>query len=184
MPRMPPKSVPLRKKDSLPIYVLELDVTDERSVARAVDAAVAKAGRIDVAHQQRRLLPLGAGGSRHHRTSAASHGPRISLARFVVKSRRGRAARRGRSEVKYSGANVFCARVCIENPGESGDHRAEVDAVRTFLEALEGETSGFARRNDLRKLLCVRSSRAGALVHRVNSVAALALRRGLGCRAR
>jgi len=39
----------LSEKDSLPIYVLELDVTDDASVARAVDAAVAKAGRIDVA---------------------------------------------------------------------------------------------------------------------------------------
>ncbi len=39
----------LAEKDSLPIYVLELDVTDDASVERAVDAAVAKAGRIDVA---------------------------------------------------------------------------------------------------------------------------------------
>jgi NAD(P)-dependent dehydrogenase (short-subunit alcohol dehydrogenase family) len=39
----------LAEKDSLPIYVLELDVSDEASVVRAVDAAVAKAGRIDVA---------------------------------------------------------------------------------------------------------------------------------------
>jgi len=39
----------LAEKDSLPIYVLELDVTDDASVDRAVDAAVAKAGRIDVA---------------------------------------------------------------------------------------------------------------------------------------
>lgn len=39
----------LAEKDSLPIYVLELDVTDEASVVRAVDNAVAKAGRIDVA---------------------------------------------------------------------------------------------------------------------------------------
>jgi NAD(P)-dependent dehydrogenase (short-subunit alcohol dehydrogenase family) len=38
----------LAEKDSLPIYVLELDVTDDASVGRAVDAAVAKAGRIDV----------------------------------------------------------------------------------------------------------------------------------------
>jgi NAD(P)-dependent dehydrogenase (short-subunit alcohol dehydrogenase family) len=37
------------EKNSLPIYVLELDVTDEASVERAVDAVVAKAGRIDVA---------------------------------------------------------------------------------------------------------------------------------------
>jgi NAD(P)-dependent dehydrogenase (short-subunit alcohol dehydrogenase family) len=39
----------LAEKDSLPIYVLEMDVTDDASVQRAVDAAVAKAGRIDVA---------------------------------------------------------------------------------------------------------------------------------------
>jgi NAD(P)-dependent dehydrogenase (short-subunit alcohol dehydrogenase family) len=39
----------LAEKDSLPIYVLELDVTDDASVERAVDAVVAKAGRIDVA---------------------------------------------------------------------------------------------------------------------------------------
>src|SRR5229473_8393026 len=39
----------LAEKGSLPIYVLELDVTDEGSVVRAVDAVVAKAGRIDVA---------------------------------------------------------------------------------------------------------------------------------------
>ena len=39
----------LAEKDSLPIYVLELDVTDDTSVERAVNAAVAKAGRIDVA---------------------------------------------------------------------------------------------------------------------------------------
>jgi NAD(P)-dependent dehydrogenase (short-subunit alcohol dehydrogenase family) len=37
------------EKNSLPIHVLELDVTDDASVERAVDAAVAKAGRIDVA---------------------------------------------------------------------------------------------------------------------------------------
>jgi NAD(P)-dependent dehydrogenase (short-subunit alcohol dehydrogenase family) len=39
----------LAEKDSLPIDVLELDVTDDASVKRAVDTAVAKAGRIDVA---------------------------------------------------------------------------------------------------------------------------------------
>src|SRR3982074_2753252 len=39
----------LAEKDSLPIYVLEMDVTDDASVERAADAAVAKAGRIDVA---------------------------------------------------------------------------------------------------------------------------------------
>ena len=38
----------LAQKESLPIHVLELDVTDEASVNRAVDAAVAKAGRLDV----------------------------------------------------------------------------------------------------------------------------------------
>ena len=38
----------LAEKDSLPIHILELDVTDDSSVGRAVDAAVAKAGRIDV----------------------------------------------------------------------------------------------------------------------------------------
>src|ERR1700724_912852 len=39
----------LAQKESLPIHILELDVTDDASVGRAVDAAVAKAGRIDVA---------------------------------------------------------------------------------------------------------------------------------------
>ena len=39
----------LAQKESLPIHVLELDVTDEASVERAVDDAAAKAGRIDVA---------------------------------------------------------------------------------------------------------------------------------------
>jgi len=39
----------LAEKDSLPIHVLELDATDDASVERAVDAAVGKAGRIDVA---------------------------------------------------------------------------------------------------------------------------------------
>jgi len=39
----------LAEKDSLPIHVLELDVTDDASVQRAVDAVVAQAGRIDVA---------------------------------------------------------------------------------------------------------------------------------------
>jgi NAD(P)-dependent dehydrogenase (short-subunit alcohol dehydrogenase family) len=38
----------LAERDSLPIYVLELDVTDDASVEQAVDAAIAKAGRIDV----------------------------------------------------------------------------------------------------------------------------------------
>src|SRR5205814_2762622 len=37
------------ENDSQPIQVLELDVTDDAAVGRAVDAAVAKAGRIDVA---------------------------------------------------------------------------------------------------------------------------------------
>ena len=39
----------LTEKDSLPICVLELDVTDDASVEQAVDAAVANAGRIEVA---------------------------------------------------------------------------------------------------------------------------------------
>jgi len=39
----------LAQNDSLPIHVLEMDVTDDASVEHAVDAAVAKAGRIDVA---------------------------------------------------------------------------------------------------------------------------------------
>src|SRR5580692_1397910 len=39
----------LAEKDLLPIHVLELDVTDEASVGRSVNAAIAKAGRIDVA---------------------------------------------------------------------------------------------------------------------------------------
>src|SRR6266403_4811403 len=39
----------LAEKDSLPIYVLELDVTDDASVERAVDVAIGRAGRIDVA---------------------------------------------------------------------------------------------------------------------------------------
>jgi NAD(P)-dependent dehydrogenase (short-subunit alcohol dehydrogenase family) len=39
----------LAEKESLPIHVLEMDVTDDASVERAVGAAVAKAGRIDVA---------------------------------------------------------------------------------------------------------------------------------------
>src|SRR5256712_2487513 len=39
----------LAEKESLPIHVHELDVTDVAAVGRAVDAAVAKAGRIDVA---------------------------------------------------------------------------------------------------------------------------------------
>jgi len=39
----------LAEKDSLPIYVLEMDVTDDTSVELAVDNAIAKSGRIDVA---------------------------------------------------------------------------------------------------------------------------------------
>ncbi len=39
----------LVEKESLPIHVLELDVTNDASVERAVDAAIAKSGRIDVA---------------------------------------------------------------------------------------------------------------------------------------
>jgi NAD(P)-dependent dehydrogenase (short-subunit alcohol dehydrogenase family) len=39
----------LAEKGALPIYVLEMDVTDDTSVELAVDNAIAKAGRIDVA---------------------------------------------------------------------------------------------------------------------------------------
>jgi NAD(P)-dependent dehydrogenase (short-subunit alcohol dehydrogenase family) len=39
----------LAEKDSLPIHVLDLDVSDDTSVERCVNAAIAKAGRIDVA---------------------------------------------------------------------------------------------------------------------------------------
>jgi NAD(P)-dependent dehydrogenase (short-subunit alcohol dehydrogenase family) len=39
----------LAEKESLPIHVLEMDVTDDASVERGVDAAIAKGGRIDVA---------------------------------------------------------------------------------------------------------------------------------------
>ncbi|HMH02298.1 MAG TPA: SDR family oxidoreductase [Terriglobales bacterium] len=39
----------LAEKDSLSIHVLEMDVTDDASVERAVDAAVARGGRVDVA---------------------------------------------------------------------------------------------------------------------------------------
>jgi NAD(P)-dependent dehydrogenase (short-subunit alcohol dehydrogenase family) len=39
----------LAQKDSLPIHVLELDVTDDTSVDRAIEATVSKGGRIDVA---------------------------------------------------------------------------------------------------------------------------------------
>ncbi len=39
----------LAQKESLPLHVLELDVTDDASVDRAVQAAIEKAGRIDVA---------------------------------------------------------------------------------------------------------------------------------------
>lgn len=39
----------LAEKNSLPIHVVEMDVTDDASVEQAVDAVVAKASRIDVA---------------------------------------------------------------------------------------------------------------------------------------
>ncbi len=39
----------LAKKESLPLHVLELDVTNDASVERAVSSAVEQAGRIDVA---------------------------------------------------------------------------------------------------------------------------------------
>jgi NAD(P)-dependent dehydrogenase (short-subunit alcohol dehydrogenase family) len=38
----------IAQKENLPIHILELDVTDEASVNRAVDAAVKQAGRLDV----------------------------------------------------------------------------------------------------------------------------------------
>jgi len=78
MPRMPPKSARLRKEFTA-IHVLELDVTNDASVEQAVDAAVAKAGRIDVAINKP-LLPLGLG-KLSHRTSAASHGHEFFWAR-------------------------------------------------------------------------------------------------------
>jgi NAD(P)-dependent dehydrogenase (short-subunit alcohol dehydrogenase family) len=39
----------LAEKESLPVHVLEMDVTDDASVERGVAGAVAKAGRLDVA---------------------------------------------------------------------------------------------------------------------------------------
>jgi NAD(P)-dependent dehydrogenase (short-subunit alcohol dehydrogenase family) len=39
----------LAEKESLAVHVLEMDVTDDGSVERGVEAAVAKAGRVDVA---------------------------------------------------------------------------------------------------------------------------------------
>jgi NAD(P)-dependent dehydrogenase (short-subunit alcohol dehydrogenase family) len=39
----------LAQNESLPIHVLEMDVTDDASVERGIDATVSKAGRIDVA---------------------------------------------------------------------------------------------------------------------------------------
>jgi NAD(P)-dependent dehydrogenase (short-subunit alcohol dehydrogenase family) len=39
----------LAEKDALPIHVVELDVTEDASVQGAMDTAIAKAGRIDVA---------------------------------------------------------------------------------------------------------------------------------------
>ena len=39
----------LAKRESLPLHVLEMDVTDDASVERAVDTAAEQAGRIDVA---------------------------------------------------------------------------------------------------------------------------------------
>src|ERR1700737_4938047 len=49
----------LAERDSLPIYVLELDVTDDASVERAVDAAVPKAGGTDVSPKTPALSPWG-----------------------------------------------------------------------------------------------------------------------------
>src|ERR1700730_4124483 len=39
----------LAQNESVPVHVLEMDVTDDASVERAIDAAVSKAGRLDVA---------------------------------------------------------------------------------------------------------------------------------------
>ena len=63
----------LAEKDLLPIHVLELDVTDDASVGRAVDAAVAKGGRIDVAINNAGYYLSGLEEA-VTRTSAASHG--------------------------------------------------------------------------------------------------------------
>jgi len=57
----------LAKKESLPIHVLEMDVTDDASVERGVAGAVAKAGWLDVAINMR-VLPFGVGGSGYYGT--------------------------------------------------------------------------------------------------------------------
>jgi NAD(P)-dependent dehydrogenase (short-subunit alcohol dehydrogenase family) len=49
----------LAQKESLPLHVVELDVTDEGSVERAARAAVEKAGRIDVAVNNAGYVVLG-----------------------------------------------------------------------------------------------------------------------------
>jgi NAD(P)-dependent dehydrogenase (short-subunit alcohol dehydrogenase family) len=49
----------LAEKESLPIHVLEMDVTNDASVERAVNAAVAKVGRIDVAINNAGYVVLG-----------------------------------------------------------------------------------------------------------------------------
>jgi NAD(P)-dependent dehydrogenase (short-subunit alcohol dehydrogenase family) len=59
----------LAEKDSLPIYILELDVTDDASVERAVDAAIAKAGRLDVVINNTGYV-VSAGGNCDHGTGA------------------------------------------------------------------------------------------------------------------
>jgi NAD(P)-dependent dehydrogenase (short-subunit alcohol dehydrogenase family) len=48
----------LAGRESLPLHVLELDVTDDASVERAVDDALAHAGRIDILVNNGWLRPL------------------------------------------------------------------------------------------------------------------------------
>ncbi len=54
----------LAEKESLPIHVLELDVTNDASVERAVNAAIAKASRIDVAINSGVLMHISSGAGR------------------------------------------------------------------------------------------------------------------------
>src|SRR5260370_30522233 len=58
----------LAEKESLPIHVLEMDVTDDASQDRAVDDAIATADRIDVAINSSGyfLIGLEDGGNQEH----------------------------------------------------------------------------------------------------------------------